>query len=96
MHDGLTWKLKQSGMKDKLLYLLMDFLKNRQQRVGLNGQFSSSAKTNAGVSKGSVLGPWLILIYIKDLPNGLQVNPKPFADSSSLFSTSARYYRNQC
>ena len=29
-HDGLIYKLKQNGMKDKLLCLLIDFLKNRQ------------------------------------------------------------------
>ena len=37
-HDGLIYKLKQNGIKDKLLCLLIDFLKNRQQRVVLNGQ----------------------------------------------------------
>ena len=40
-HDGLIYKLKQNGIKDKLLCLLIDFLKNRQQRVVLNGQSSS-------------------------------------------------------
>ena len=37
-HDGLIYKLKQNGIKDKLLCLLIDFLKNHQQRVVLNGQ----------------------------------------------------------
>ena len=34
-----------------------------------------------------MLGPLLFLIYINDLPNGLQSNLKPFADDTSLFST---------
>ena len=66
---------------------LIDFLKNRQQRVVLNGQSSSWAKVNAGVRQGSILVPLLFLIYINDLPNGLQSNPKLFADDTSLFST---------
>ena len=33
------------------------------------------------------MGPLLFLIYINDLPNGLQSNPKLFADDTSLFST---------
>ena len=86
-HDGLIYKLKQNGLKDKLLYILIDFLKNRQQRVVLNGQFSSWTKVNAGVPQGSILGPLLFLIYINDLPNGLQSNPKLFADDTSLFAT---------
>ena len=86
-HDGLIYKLKQNGIKDKLLCLLIDFLKNRQQRVVLNGQSSSWTKVNEGVPQGSILGPLLFLIYIKDLLNGLQSNLKLFADDTSLFST---------
>ena len=86
-HDGFVHKLKQNVIKDKLLCLLIDFLKNRQQRVVLNGQFSSWTKVNAGVPQGSILGPLLFLIYINDLPNALQSNPKLFADDTSLFST---------
>ena len=86
-HDGLICKLKQNGIKDKLLCLLIDFLKNRQQIVVLNGQSSSWTNMNAGVPQGSILGPLLFLFYINDLPNGLQSNPKLFADDTSLFST---------
>ena len=86
-HDELIYKLKQNGIKDKLLCLLIDFWKNRQQRVVFNDQFSSWTKVNAGVPQETILGPLLFLIYINDLPNGLQSNPKLFAEDTSLFST---------
>ena len=41
----------------------------------------------AGVSQGSILGQFIFLIYINDLPNGLESSFKLFADDSSLFST---------
>ena len=69
-----------------LLSLLTDFLRNRKQRVILNGQSSSWASINAGVPEGSILGPLLFLIRINDLSDYVQCNPKLSADDTSLFS----------
>ena len=84
-HNGRIYKLNQNGIKDKLLCLLINFLKNCQQRVVLNGQSSSWTKVNAGILQGSILGPFLFFIYIKDLPNGLQSNPKLFLTTLFCF-----------
>ena len=65
---------------------MSDFLSCRKRRVVLNGQHSSWADVKAGVPQGSILGPLLFLIYINDLPNGLNTNVKLFADDTSLFS----------
>ena len=43
----------------------------------------------AWVPQGSILGSFLVLIYINDLPDNLVSNPKLFADNISLFSTVA-------
>ena len=64
------------GNSGNLLSLSTDFLRNRKQRVILNGQSSSWANFNAGVPQGSILGPLLFLIYINDLSDNLQCNPK--------------------
>ena len=93
-HDGLICKSKQNEMKDKLLCLLTDFLKNCKQRVGLNGQFLSWIKVNVSVPHGQILWPLLFLIYVNDLPNDLQSNPKLF-DDYILVST-VQYHDKHC
>ena len=85
-HEGIIFKLQQNGISDDLLNILSDFLRNRKQRVTLNGQSSSWTNVNAGVPKGSILGPLRFLIYIDDLPDALSSNAKLFADDTSLFS----------
>ena len=50
----------------KIINILEDFLRNRKQRVVLDGQCSSRVDIRAGVPKRSILGPLLFLIYIKD------------------------------
>ena len=85
-HEGVLFKLSQNGISGNLLKLLTDFLKNRKQRVTLNGQTSFWTEVNAGVPQGSILGPLLFLIYVNDLPDGLSSNVKLFIDDTSLFS----------
>ena len=84
-HEGLLHKLKCYGVEGKMYELFKIFLTDRKQRV-LNGQTSSWKNVNSGVPQGSVLGPLLFLMYINDLPDGIQSNVKLFADDTCLFS----------
>ena len=84
-HNGLIFKLRQNGISGDIINILQDFLRNRKQRVVLNGQCSSWADVNAGVSQGSILGHSLFLIYINDLSDGLQSDCKLFANDTSVF-----------
>ena len=85
-HERLIFKLKQNGISGNLINLLCDFLRNRKQRVLLNGQVSVWSDVKAGVPQGSILGPLLFLIYINDLSEGLSSNAKLFANDTFLFS----------
>ena len=85
-HEDLIPKLNQYGILENLLCLIKCFLKNRKQRVVLNGQTSSWTNVLAGVPQGSILGLLFFLIYINDLSDDLSSNPKLFADDNSPFS----------
>ena len=82
----MIFKLKTYGIDGKTLKNLENYLTDRQQRVVLNGRTPSWQNIYAGVPQGSVLGPLLFLIYINDLPAGLTLMCKIFADDTSLFS----------
>ena len=85
-HDGIIFKLEAYGAEGELLSLLKNYLENREQRVVLNGQTSEWRKIMSGIPQRSVLGPLLFLIYINDLPDGINSLCKIFADDTSLFS----------
>ena len=55
------------------LKLTENYLKGRQQRVVLNSQMSLCKNIPTRVSQGSVFAPHLVLIYINDLTNGIEL-----------------------
>lgn len=74
------------GFGGNILGLIEDYLTLRQQRVTLEGFTSTFQMLDAGVPQGSVLGPFLFLLYINDITNGISNNIRLFADDTSLFA----------
>ncbi len=86
-HKLLLTKLKEYGITGKLYDWIANFLKNRRQRVVLNGCKSDWVKVTSGVPQGSVLGPLLFLIFVNDLPRHTNFcKIKMFADDIKLYS----------
>ena len=85
-HDGLIFILKYYGAECELLSLLKIYLQNREQLAVLNGQTSCWRKLSSEVRQESVLGSFLFLNFLNDLPDGITLMCKMFADDTSLFS----------
>ena len=86
-HDLLIAKLHAYGFSQEALTLINDYLTNRQQRVKVNGSFSSWKDLTRGVPQGSVLGPLLFNIYINDLLLFIQNSDIcNYADDTTIYS----------
>ena len=59
---------------------------DRQQKVVLDSFSSNHETVNAGVPQGSVLGPFLFLLYINDICDDLVNNIRLIAEDSSLYA----------
>ena len=85
-HAGLLHKLKSYGISGQICGLISSFLSNRRLRVVLDGKSSQEYPVRAGVPQGSILGPALLLLYIKDLPDDVICDIAIYADDTTLYS----------
>ena len=84
-HDGLLSKLKHYGIDDKIWLWISNFLKQRKQRVVVDGIQSDLVTVDSGVPQGTVLGPILFLLHINDLPSVISSKVRLFADDCLVY-----------
>lgn len=67
MIEILVGKLHNAGIRGFMLEWFRSYLRGRKRRVKVAGVLSESSLVERGVPRGSVLGPYLFLIYVNDL-----------------------------
>ena len=87
-HAILLQKLQCYGIRGKALQWMSCYLTNRLQYVSIGDiQSHMENSISCGVPQGSVLGPLLFLLYIRDIHSAVQnYKLKLFADDISLFT----------
>ena len=87
-HSILLSKLDLYGIRGNANQWFRSYLSNRKQKVFVNGVESNFLLVNSGVPQGSILGPFLFLIYINDFEKATNYfSLRLFADDTSLTAT---------
>ena len=78
-------KLDHYGVRNNTLSWIQDFLSDRTQTFVLEWNSSSPNSVTSAVSQGTVLGSFLFLIYINDMPGYARSQTRLFADDCLMY-----------
>ena len=82
----LLQKLRNAGIRGRLLSWIGSYLKNRTQSVRFRDCISNSITTTSGVPQGSHIGPLLFIIFINDAVDILKSSTALiYADDLKIF-----------
>lgn len=83
-HGILLDKLVKHGFSEDSLSFIRYYLINRCQYIQLGSEKSGIFPIECGVPQGSILSPFLFILYINDLPLKIEIKTTLFADDSNL------------
>ena len=88
-YPTLLAKLKRLKLAESTLNWIADYLKKRTQCTFANRQLSLSGDIKQGVPKGSILGPFLYILYANDISGIINKTKYAFyADDTVIYTSS--------
>jgi hypothetical protein len=86
-HQRLAGKLDYYGIRNTTSGWINNFLRERSQRVLVDGEQSETGPVISGVPQGTVIGPLLFLIFINDITQEINATVRLFADDCLVYRT---------
>jgi hypothetical protein len=84
-HCHLIAKLRALKIDANVLAVVESFLRDRSQRVIVDGCLSESVPVPSGVPQGSVIGPLLFTVFINDIVVNTSSQVRLFADDCAIY-----------
>ena len=92
-HSLLLDKLYNLGILDREHEWFANYLNGRKQIVDYHGMLSATMSVDVGVPQGSILGPFLFVLHVNDLPNATcHCSVLMYADDTVLFCSGRDAY----
>jgi len=85
-YPGLLLKIQQT-LPQRYFTLLRSYLQHRYLVVSYNNVNSSPVMMHSGVPQGSILGPFLYILYTADIPQTSKSILSTFADDTAIMAT---------